>query len=65
MPDGVLLALKQNLANAEKVGDADRVKRLKARLKELEKAAKAAAEPPAVEKAPEPATPPKSEKKET
>jgi hypothetical protein len=58
MPDMVLLALRSNLANAEKTGDEVRVKRIKKRIAELEKAEKAearAAEKVEPEKAEKPA----------
>lgn len=40
MPDMVRLAIERNLANAEKLGDADRVKRIQARIAQLEKPVK-------------------------
>ena len=62
MPDMVRLAMERNLANAERLGDKDRAKRIKARLNELVKAEKKAekAEAP-VEKVAEKAAPAKKE----
>jgi hypothetical protein len=56
MPNMRLLAAQQKLANAEKMGDPDRVKRIKARISELKKEEKAALA------AEEPAEPKKSAK---
>lgn len=51
MPDMVRLAMERNLANAELLGDADRAKRIQARLSKLDKAPTAVAEAPVVKKA--------------
>lgn len=44
MPNMKLLAARQNLVHAERLGQADRVKRVKARIAEFEKADQVSAE---------------------
>jgi hypothetical protein len=57
MPDTVLLALQNKLARYEEEGDPEKVKRVKARIAELEKGEKADAKLP-MSLSPEPQAPP-------